>query len=99
VAGIKFSADLTKPVGSRVTEVLIGNVNSGYKLLDKAAVYRLVTNNFILGGGDGYTMFKNVHNVRGGDVPIDMATIEYLKTHSPVNPKVEGRITLVKPCG
>jgi 5'-nucleotidase/UDP-sugar diphosphatase len=95
VAGIKFSADLTKPVGSRVTEVLIGNATSGYIPLDKAAVYRLVTLDFIFGGGDGYTMFKNGQNVRGRDVPQEMAVIDYIKAHSPVSPKVEGRTTLI----
>jgi len=96
VAGIKFSADLTKPVGSRVTEVLIGNTTSGYIPLDKAAVYRLVTLDFILSGGDGYTMLKDGQNVRGGDVPQEMAVIDYIKANSPVNPEVEGRITLTK---
>jgi len=96
VAGMKFSADLKKPAGSRVTEVLIGSTTSGYKPLDKAAVYRIVTLDFILGGGDGYTMFKNGRNVRGGDVPQEMAVIDYIKANSPVSPKVEGRIILIK---
>ncbi len=96
VAGIKFSADLTKPAGSRVTEVLIGSRTSGYTPLDKAAVYRLVTLDFILDGGDGYTMLENGQNVRGGDVPQEMAVIDYIKANSPVSPKVEGRINLTK---
>ena len=96
VAGMKFSADLKRPAGSRVTEVLIGSAASGYKPLDKVEVYRIVTLDFVLGGGDGYTMFKNGRNIRGGDVPQEMAVIDYIKVNSPVSPKVEGRITLVK---
>ncbi len=97
VGGMKFSGDLKKPVGSRVTEVLVGTAESGYKPLDKSAVYRIVTLDFMFNGGDGYSMFKNGQNVRGGDVPQEMAVIDYLKANSPVSPKVEGRITLVKP--
>jgi 5'-nucleotidase/UDP-sugar diphosphatase len=96
VAGLKFSADLSKPVGSRVTEVFIGSTSFGYEPLDKAATYRVVSLDFMLNGGDGYTMFKKAQNIRGGDVPEEEAVMEYLKANSPVSPKVEGRITLVK---
>ncbi len=93
VSGLKFSADLKKPVGSRITEVLIGNTASGYKPLDKSAVYRIASLDYMLSGGDGYTMFKNGQNVRGGDVPEEQAVMDYLKANSPVSPTVEGRIT------
>jgi 5'-nucleotidase len=96
VAGLKFSADLEKPVGSRVKEVLIGTASTGYKPLDKAAIYRIASLDYMLSGGDGYTMFKNGKNIRGGDVPEEQAVMDYLKANSPVSPKVEGRITLIK---
>ena len=96
VAGIKFSADLTKPVGSRVTQVQVGTDVSGYAPLDTASTYRVVTLDFMFGGGDGYSMFMNGQNVRGGDVPEEQVVIEYIKSHSPVSPQVEGRITLTK---
>ncbi|MEW5720963.1 MAG: 5'-nucleotidase C-terminal domain-containing protein, partial [Chloroflexota bacterium] len=95
VAGLKFSADLSKPVGSRVTDVQIGNAKTGFKPLDKSATYRIVTNDFMANGGDGYAMFKNGKNVNGGDVPIDQALTDYIKfLNAPVAPQVEGRITL-----
>jgi 5'-nucleotidase / UDP-sugar diphosphatase len=94
VGGIKFSADWMKPVGSRVIDVQIGTAASGYKPLDKAAAYRIVSLDFMYNGGDGYTMFKKGRNLRGGDVPQEMALIDYIKANSPVNPGVEGRINL-----
>ncbi len=95
VAGLKFSADLSKPVGSRVTDVQIGNAKTGFKPLDKNATYRIVTNDFMAGGGDGYAMFKNGKNVNGGDVPIDQALTDYIKfLNAPIAIKTEGRITL-----
>jgi 5'-nucleotidase/UDP-sugar diphosphatase len=96
IAGAKFNADLKKPAGSRVTEVLIGSTPSGYSPLDISATYRIVTLDFMFSGGDGYAMFKNGQNVRGGDVPEEQAVMDYLTEYSPVSPKVEGRITLVK---
>jgi 5'-nucleotidase len=71
-------------------------VASGYKPLDRAAVYRIASLDFMFGGGDGYTMFKNGQNVRGGDVPQEQVVIDYIKANSPVSPQVEGRITLTR---
>jgi len=86
---------LSKPVGARVTDVQVGNLKDGFKPLDKSATYRIVTNDFMAGGGDGYAMFKNGKNVNGGDVPIDQALTDYIKfLNAPVASKVEGRIIL-----
>ncbi len=94
VAGLKFSGDWSKPAGARITEVQVGTAAGGFKPLDPAAVYRIVTNDFMAGGGDGYTVFKNGKEVRGGDVPIDEAVSNYIQANTPVNPKTEGRIAL-----
>ncbi len=53
---------------------------------------RLVTNDFMYGGGDGYTVFAG-----GTDVPqpgddLLQVTIDYITANSPVDPLVEGRI-------
>jgi len=95
VSGIKFSANFDKPVGSRVTDVQVGNAKDGYKPIDKAATYRIVTNDFMAGGGDGYSMFQKGKNVDGGDVPLDQALTDYIKfLNAPVTSQVDGRITL-----
>lgn len=96
VGGIKFSADLKKPAGSRISQVQVGTAESGYKLLEKDAVYRIVTLDFMYNGGDGYKMFKNGENLRGGDVPQEMMLIDYIKDHQPISPVVEGRISLLR---
>lgn len=52
VAGLRYTFDLAKPAGSRVTkvEVLQGGQ---YVPLDPNATYRTVVNSFIASGGDG----------------------------------------------
>jgi 5'-nucleotidase/UDP-sugar diphosphatase len=95
VAGLKISGDWSKPVGARVTRVEIGNAKDGFKPLDPNATYRIVTNDFMANGGDGYAVFKNGKNVYGGDVPMDQALADYLKyLNVPISPRVEGRIVL-----
>ncbi len=54
---------------------------------------RFVTNDFMLTGGDGYTVFTQATDVlQPGDDLLDV-TIDYILRNSPVGPIVEGRIT------
>jgi 2',3'-cyclic-nucleotide 2'-phosphodiesterase (5'-nucleotidase family) len=58
-----------------------------------ADTVRLVTNDFMYTGGDGYTAFTGGTNVlQPGDDLLQVA-IDYVTAHSPVAPVVEGRIT------
>jgi 2',3'-cyclic-nucleotide 2'-phosphodiesterase (5'-nucleotidase family) len=54
---------------------------------------RLVTNDFMLTGGDGYTMLAGGTDIlQPGDTLLDLL-IQYITANSPVAPAVEGRIT------
>jgi hypothetical protein len=54
---------------------------------------RIVTNDFMFGGGDGYTALAGGTDVlQPGDALLDVA-IDHIGANSPVNPAVEGRIT------
>lgn len=87
VAGLRFTADLSRPANSRMTQVTVGNA-----ALNPAATYRIAINDFMAGGGDGFTSFTRGRNVRGGDLPLDLVLSDYIKANSPVSPAVEGRI-------
>jgi 5'-nucleotidase / UDP-sugar diphosphatase len=54
VSGLSFTFDVSQPAGSRVVSADIGG-----ERLDPARTYTMATNDFTLGGGDGYTMFAN----------------------------------------
>ena len=93
VGGMTVTADLTKAAGARVQTVTING-----KPLDPAATYKLATNDYMIGGGDGYTAFSK------GKVLVDpsaahlMASdvIDYIQAKKTVDVKVDGRITLKK---
>ncbi len=55
VSGMSFSFNPAKPVGQRISEIRIGN-----ELLDDDKTYTLATMDFLLDGGDGYGMLKNL---------------------------------------
>jgi 2',3'-cyclic-nucleotide 2'-phosphodiesterase (5'-nucleotidase family) len=89
VSGMTYTLDPTAPAGSRVSDVMVGGAP-----LDPDKIYRLATNEYVLGGGDGYSALG------GGKVIIDggngnlMATdvIAYIVRTGKVTTKVEGRI-------
>jgi 5'-nucleotidase len=54
VAGIRFAWDPAAPPGSRVRDVRVGAAP-----LDPGRVYRVVTNDFMRRGGDGYAVFRD----------------------------------------
>lgn len=102
VAATSTTPALPAQPGSRVSrvEVVIG---SSYQPLDPAATYRVVTNGFMLTGGDGYFVFtpggdQADPSVGGGTNQLDTGLIDadvvsaYITANSPVAPQIEGRI-------
>lgn len=89
VSGLSFTYDATAPAGSRVTEVMIGGA-----ALDPDALYTVATNDYMLGGGDGYGMLG------GGRVIVDKGNgnlmandvMDYVAQMGNFNVAVEGRI-------
>jgi 2',3'-cyclic-nucleotide 2'-phosphodiesterase (5'-nucleotidase family) len=90
VSGAEFRVDLSKPAGSRVSDVLIGGAP-----LDPEKKYRAAMNDFLAAGGDRFDAFREGTGAAAGGSFRD-AVLEYLRTRSPVSPRVEGRITVVR---
>jgi 2',3'-cyclic-nucleotide 2'-phosphodiesterase (5'-nucleotidase family) len=57
-----------------------------------ADTVRIVTNDFMFGGGDGYTVFAEGTDVAQPGDDLLQVTIDYITANSPVDPSVEGRI-------
>jgi 5'-nucleotidase len=90
VSQVTYSYTRTVPAGQK--RVLDGSLKIGGATVDKAASYRVVLNNFIADGGDGFTVFRSCTAPLGGDVDID-AFGRYLAAHSPLAPPPLNRIT------
>ena len=59
VAGLRYKWDLTKPIGSRLISVTVKDKASGlFVPLNPTKLYRVVTNDFMRRGGDGYDVFS-----------------------------------------
>lgn len=88
VAGMTFKYDQNKAAGSRVFDVLVGK-----DPLDLKKTYKLVTNDFLAIGGDGYEMFKDAKKL--AEYPLLSEVLaNYIEKEKLVDPKVEGRVVV-----
>jgi 2',3'-cyclic-nucleotide 2'-phosphodiesterase (5'-nucleotidase family) len=93
VSGLRYTFNPTRPAGSRVTEVRVGD-----QPLNDGASYAVATNDFMLRGGDGYAMFAGgqvLISAAGGPLMVT-AVIEAIQRLRTITPRVEGRITIVR---
>ncbi|TCL69708.1 5'-nucleotidase C-terminal domain-containing protein [Rhizobium sp. BK251] len=92
VAGLKYSFDKSKPAGSRLVSVDVKEGNT-FVPLDPAKTYGVASNNFMRGGGDGYSVFKTAGK-NAYDYGPDLAdvTAAYVAAHSPYKPYTDGRV-------
>lgn len=93
VAGLKFTFDPAAAAGARVSDVMVLVGGDAWAPIDPAAVYGVVSNNYVRGGGDGYKVFVNAANAY--DFGPDLADVAaaYLAKSGPYVPFTDGRIT------
>jgi 5'-nucleotidase len=70
----------------------ISNVELNGDVVEDGTSYRIVTNNFLSDGGDGFPTFKAGQNKYFGGLDID-AFADYLEAHNPYTPGALTRIT------
>ena len=89
VSGLTFAFDASAEPGKRVSEVMVAGAP-----LEEGKTYTVAVNDYILGGGDGYSSLgggKIITGTGGGQLMANdvMAYVEKMGT---VKPAVEGRI-------
>ncbi|WP_243093762.1 bifunctional metallophosphatase/5'-nucleotidase [Thermus thalpophilus] len=95
VSGLRYAFDLSRPVGNRVVRVEV-KAEKGYVPLDLEATYRVVVNNFIAAGGDGFSVLKEAQGYRVDTGFSDAESfMDYLKELKVVEAGLEGRIEVL----
>jgi 5'-nucleotidase len=94
VAGISIRLDDAKPKGRRIEDPLVRQSDGSYMCLQDKETYRVVTNSYLAGGGDGMNILGHItgHRTDTGFVDAEIM-IEYLKELGTVNELAEKRIT------
>ena len=93
ISGLKvqFHCDGQTPVIDTMWKAPSGP-NGPLTVIGPTDTVRIVTNDFMFGGGDGYTMLAGGTNVAQPGDDLLQVTIDWITANSPVDPQVEGRI-------
>jgi 5'-nucleotidase/UDP-sugar diphosphatase len=92
VSGMTFAYDPSKAAGSRIVQVEVGG-----KPLDLGRTYKVATNEYVYGGGDGYQALsrgKALIDASGGTLVAGMV-MDYIEEQGEIAPEAEDRITRV----
>jgi 5'-nucleotidase len=86
--GLTYTATVGNPIGDRVSNLSLNGVP-----VTPTGTYRVSINNFLAGGGDGFTVFSQGTDLQGGPIDLD-ALVDYFAANSPIAPPPLNRITL-----
>jgi len=89
-SGVRLTIDKTTGSGV-VKELTIGG-----KPVDPNKTYRLCTNDYILGGGDGYEIMKKASDPFNTSILLSYVVTEYIKAQKgPIKPVTDGRLNVI----
>ncbi|MFF5174142.1 bifunctional metallophosphatase/5'-nucleotidase [Micromonospora sp. NPDC000089] len=95
-ATVRYTVDPNGSTGTTAdpcggTRVVRGSLTLGGTAVTDAGTYRITVNNFLAGGGDGFTVLKGGTNAVTGSIDLD-AFVAYLTANSPVSAPALDRI-------
>ncbi|WP_329196992.1 MULTISPECIES: bifunctional metallophosphatase/5'-nucleotidase [unclassified Streptomyces] len=93
--GFTYTLDMTK---AGVDRVVVDSVRLNGTAIDPAKTYRVAMNEFLAGGGDGFTVLKEHKNklVGASDLECFNAYLNKSSAAAPIAPPAADRITVVK---
>jgi 5'-nucleotidase len=86
-SSLHYTWSASAPVGSRITSITV----AGQPVTPDGS-YKVTANNFLTGGGDGFSVLKQGTNIVGGAIDLDAFTA-YLTAHQNLAPPAADRIT------
>ena len=92
VAGLRYSWNPAGEPGARIVDVEI-NMDGSWTALDPAATYGVVSNNYMRGGGDGYSVFTTAENAYDFGPGLEQVVMDFLTEAGDYAPYTDGRIS------
>jgi 5'-nucleotidase len=86
-ANLRFTIDRGRAVGDRVSAITVDGTP-----VDPAATYKVAANNFLLGGGDGFSVFTEGKDQVLGPIDLD-AFVAYFTAQGTISPPALNRIS------
>jgi len=81
VGRARFSVNMEKPVGDRIVRLMIKNASGDFVPVISDQKYMVATNNYIAGGGDGYTVLKDAEGLREDTGFVDAEVFQAYASH------------------
>ena len=73
----------------------VSGITVGGAAVDPNKTYRVCTNDYILAGGDGYTVMKKAQNPFNTSLLLSFVVSEYIKDQKNISPMLDGRLTII----
>ncbi len=86
-ANLRYTIDLNQPKGSRVSKLETRNAAGQWVAFSLTSNYRLITNNFLADGGDGYATLRTITGNRREDTFLDYAEpfLDYVRARGTIS--------------
>lgn len=95
-AGLRYQIDGTRPAGSRIVKAEVLDSKGNAVPLELKVRYIAALSDYIAGGGDGFSMFKEGRVVDSAEPLVADVLDGYIRTHTPLTDPEGGRIVRVK---
>jgi 5'-nucleotidase/UDP-sugar diphosphatase len=92
----QFSGEVRYSIDKTGSEPIIRNLTIGGAPVDPDRIYRFSTNDYLMGGGDGYTALENVYERYNSMLVTSYIVMEYIKMQGTINPTTDGRLTIIE---
>jgi 5'-nucleotidase/UDP-sugar diphosphatase len=94
VSGLRFVVNEGGAPGGRILTVEAEGGDGGYGPLGTDRFYRVAVNDFLAGGGDGYSMMEGAEILSRSEGLLTETVEEILETEPEIAPAVDGRIRI-----
>ncbi|WP_461246012.1 bifunctional metallophosphatase/5'-nucleotidase [Treponema sp. R6D11] len=91
----QFSSDVRYTIDKTSVNSVIKDLTIGGKPVDPDRVYRFCTNDYILGGGDGYTPMLDATDKLNTSILLSYVVTEYIKANKTIKPVTDGRLIIL----
>lgn len=96
-AGFRYTADMKRPMGSRITSLEAAAAGGTWRKVSDAERFRMVTNSFAANGGDGAVLLRDTKGYRYDTGFVDAEVfIEYAKKMKVLEPPKTTCVTYLK---
>ncbi|MDR3130933.1 MAG: 5'-nucleotidase C-terminal domain-containing protein [Treponema sp.] len=87
---VRYTIDYTEGAGKLLDLTINGEP------VDSEKTYRFCTNDYLLGGGDGYTILQKAENPFNTSLLLSYVVIECIRSQDgPITPMTDGRLTII----